>query len=160
MGPDLAANAERLEPMEPPRGRLEFRWCWHWKDAGCVVSEQRQFFHLALCLPELPCEVGDTSKWDIFLHIFQIFQIIGGFSSTFSSVLCLLQPLEKYKTFQIKWTVTIAVEFEFLFYIYMAYHKMQYSIVLHFYCVCVCVMCVCVGGKTMLVIWVVEETEK
>uniref|UniRef100_A0A2N9G3P5 Integrase catalytic domain-containing protein n=1 Tax=Fagus sylvatica TaxID=28930 RepID=A0A2N9G3P5_FAGSY len=27
-----------------------------------VVGEQRQFFHLALCLPELACDVGDTSK--------------------------------------------------------------------------------------------------
>ena len=62
MGPDLAANAERLEPMEPPRGKLEFQWCQHWKDPGFVVGEQRQFFDLALCLPELPCEVGDTSK--------------------------------------------------------------------------------------------------
>ena len=62
MGPDLAASAERLEPTEPPRGRLEFRWCRHRKDPGCVVGEQRQFFHLALCLTELPCEVGDTSK--------------------------------------------------------------------------------------------------
>ncbi|KAK7820899.1 actin-depolymerizing factor [Quercus suber] len=46
--------------MEPPRGRLEFRWCRHQKDPRCVVGEQRQFFHLALHLPELPCEVGDT----------------------------------------------------------------------------------------------------
>ena len=62
MGPDLAANAERLEPMEPPRGRLEFHWCRHQKDPGCVVDEQRQFIHIALSLTELPCEVGDTSK--------------------------------------------------------------------------------------------------
>ena len=141
MGPDLAANAERLEPMEPPRGRLEFRWCRHRKDPGCVVGEQRQFFHLALCLTELPCEVGDTSKWECFkssklnsaIFIFRsicFMLIFGGFCSAISSILCILQPWEKYKTLQIKWTIIKAVEFEFLYYIYMVFHKLQFSIVL------------------------------
>ena len=39
---------------------------WVTKDPTCVVGEQRQFFHLALCLPELACDVGDTSKWEWF----------------------------------------------------------------------------------------------
>ena len=62
MGPDLAANAERWEPTEAPWCMPGFWWCRHQKDPTCVVGEQRQFFHLALYLPELACYVGDTSK--------------------------------------------------------------------------------------------------
>ena len=160
MGPDLAANAERWEPTEAPRCMPGFRWCRHRKDPTCVVGEQRQFFHLALCLPELACDVGDTSKWDffkssklnsaIFIFRFISFRLIfGGFCSTFSSIFCLLPPWEKYKTLQIKWTITEAIENGFL-YVYMACHKLQFSMVsqIIFY------------GKTMFLIWLVEETEK
>ena len=62
-------------------------------------------------LPNLPCEVGDTSKWECFksskltsaLFIFQsiCFRLIfGGLCSTFSFIFFLLQPWEKYKTKQ------------------------------------------------------------
>ena len=54
MGPDLAANAKRLEPTEAPRCMPGFWCCRHWKDPTCVVGE--------LCLPELAGDVGDTSK--------------------------------------------------------------------------------------------------
>ena len=60
-----------------------------------------------------------------------------------------MQPWEKYKTLQIKWTITKAVEYGFL-YVYMACYKLQISMVsqIIFYC------------KTMLLIWLVNETEK
>ena len=59
------------------------------------------------CLPELACDVGDTSKLEfykssklnsaIFIFRFISFRfIIGGFCSTFSSIFCLLPPWEKY----------------------------------------------------------------
>lgn len=109
MGSYLTVNAERLEPMEPPWSRIEFQWCRQRKDLTCVVGKQRQFLHLTL--PDLPCEVGDTSKWECFksskltsaLFIFQsiCFSLIfGGLYSTFSFIFFLLQPWEKYKTKQ------------------------------------------------------------
>ena len=139
MGPDLAANAKRLEPTEAPRCMPGFWCCRHWKDPTCVVGEQRQFFHLAFCLPELACDVGDTSKWEFFkssklnsaIFIFRFISyrlIFGDFCSTFSSIFCLLPPWEKYKTLQIKWTITEAIENGFL-YVYMAYYKLQFFLV-------------------------------
>ena len=50
---EWVTDAERLVPMEPLGGRLEFWWCWQRKDLTCVVSKQRQFFHLTLCLSSL-----------------------------------------------------------------------------------------------------------
>ena len=107
----IPANAERCEPTEAPRCMPGFRWCWRWKDPTCVVGEQRKFFHLALCLPELACDVGDTSKWEffkssklnsaIFILRFIYFRLIfGGFCSTFCSIFCLLPPWEKYKHYK------------------------------------------------------------
>ncbi len=104
-----------------------------------VVGDQRQFFHLALCLPELACYVSGTSKWEFFkssklnssIFIFQFISyrlIFGDFCSTFSSIFFLLPPWEKYKTLQIEWTITEAIENGFL-YVYMAYDKLQFSLV-------------------------------
>lgn len=98
--PDLRANSESLEPTEPPRCKLELRWCRHRKDPTCVVGEQRQFFHLALCLPLVSFNDGDTSNWECFLissksnpgmFIFGFIcckLIFGGFCSISSILLC------------------------------------------------------------------------
>ena len=91
-----------------------FWWCRHQKDPTCVVDEQRQFFHLALCLPELACDVGDKSKWEffkssklnsaIFISQFISYRLIfGGFCSTFSSIFFLLpRRMNNYRSYW-KW---------------------------------------------------------
>ena len=77
-------------------------------------------------------ECFKSSKLNSAIFIFRsicFMLIFGGFCSTISSILCILQPWEKYKTLQIKWTIIKAVECEFLYYIYMVFHKLQFSIV-------------------------------
>ena len=91
----VLANAERLEPTEPPRGNLLLRWSRHRKEPACVVGEHRQLDLAVEDLLAAECDTGDAS--DCFLissksksgmfnwRVFSCF--IGGFWSTFSSII-------------------------------------------------------------------------
>lgn len=67
MPPDFAANSDRFEPMEWPRGMKLLRWNRHRNEPAWVVGEQRQFIRPLNGLPEpSPGARGDNISGECF----------------------------------------------------------------------------------------------